>query len=219
MELLDEVEDNTIKCAIFDPQYRGVLDKMGYGNEGVRQKERVELPQMTEAFITDCIYLQSYKLVANGYMFLWLDKYHLAEGSYKEWINGTDLRVVDLITWDKSRMGMGYRTRRYSEYLIVLQKEPCEAKSTWTDHSIPDVWRETVENDKHPHQKPLALTYRLINCVTREGDTVLDVCAGSFITFDICKASNRNFIGTDIEYGESDVYINDEQGVNFLMTL
>lgn len=219
MELLDEIDDSSIKCAVFDPQYRGVLDKMGYGNEGVRQKERVELPQMTEEFISDCVLLQSYKLMPSAYMFLWLDKFHLAEGSYKEWINGTDLRVVDLVTWDKNRMGMGYRTRRCSEYLIILQKEPCNAKSTWKDHSIPDVWQETVSSDIHPHQKPFRLMHRLINSVTNEGDIVLDICAGSFITLDICQASNRNFIGTDIKYGNDDALEKEHIGEYILATL
>ena len=27
-------------CAFFDPQYRGLLDRMGYGNEGERQRGR-----------------------------------------------------------------------------------------------------------------------------------------------------------------------------------
>lgn len=32
--LLSKIKDETIKLAFFDPQYRGVLDKLNYGNEG-----------------------------------------------------------------------------------------------------------------------------------------------------------------------------------------
>lgn len=32
--LLNQIEDNSIKICFFDPQYRGVLDKLKYGNEG-----------------------------------------------------------------------------------------------------------------------------------------------------------------------------------------
>ena len=35
----------------FDPQHRGVLDKLAYGNEGARQKGRVGLPAMTSDYI------------------------------------------------------------------------------------------------------------------------------------------------------------------------
>jgi len=44
---------------------------------------------------------------------------------------GDALKVVDLITWDKGRIGMGYRSRRRGEYLIFLQKPPIRAKGTW----------------------------------------------------------------------------------------
>ena len=35
IELLDNLKENSIKVLFFDPQYRGVLDKLSYGNEGV----------------------------------------------------------------------------------------------------------------------------------------------------------------------------------------
>ena len=34
---------------------------------------------------------------------------------------------------------MGYRTRRKSEYCLVLQKVPLRAKGVWRSHNIPDV--------------------------------------------------------------------------------
>ena len=50
-----------------------------------------------------------------------MDKFHLCEG-IKNWIAGTNLHIVDLITWNKETFGMGYRTRRTAEYLLILQK-------------------------------------------------------------------------------------------------
>lgn len=49
LDLLRSLKDKTIKTAFFDPQYRGVLDKLKYGNEGKgRGKARCDLPQMDE---------------------------------------------------------------------------------------------------------------------------------------------------------------------------
>lgn len=49
LDLLSQINDSCIKTAFFDPQYRGVLDKLSYGNEGKgRGKARCELPQMEE---------------------------------------------------------------------------------------------------------------------------------------------------------------------------
>src|SRR3954471_13766096 len=43
LELLKSINDSVITASFFDPQYRGIMEKMKYGNEGSRQKERAEL--------------------------------------------------------------------------------------------------------------------------------------------------------------------------------
>lgn len=56
LKLLEKVNNNSIKIAFFDPQYRGILDKMNYGNEGKnRGKMRSLLPQMDEKTISNFI--------------------------------------------------------------------------------------------------------------------------------------------------------------------
>ena len=52
LNLLKSLEGNSINTTFFDPQYRGVLDKMNYGNEGERQIQRSKLIQMNEKKIT-----------------------------------------------------------------------------------------------------------------------------------------------------------------------
>jgi len=48
LTLLKSLENNSVSLVFFDPQYRGVLDKMNYGNEGERQIKRSKLIQMDE---------------------------------------------------------------------------------------------------------------------------------------------------------------------------
>lgn len=202
LDLLDNIEDKSIATAFFDPQYRGILDKLKYGNEGVnRGKARCDLKQMNEETIIKFIVELNRVLKESGHLFLWVDKFHLCQGIL-DWLHDTDLKLVDMITWDKDRIGMGYRTRRKSEYLIVLQKNPVKAKGCWTDHSIPDVWKEKVAKT-HPHSKPIELQRRLIAATTKPGDVVCDPAAGSFSVFEACKLLNRDFIGGDIQYGEN----------------
>lgn len=196
--LLKDITDGSVADCFFDPQYRGVLDKLHYGNEGQnRGQERASLTQMTEETIVAFIQEINRVLRPSGYMFLWVDKYHLCTG-VNSWLAGTDLQIVDMITWNKGKIGMGYRTRRQSEYLIVIQKAPIRAKGTWKDHSIPDVWQEKISGKIHPHEKPHALQRRLIEATTEEGDFILDPCAGSFEIMSICFDTWRNFIGGDI---------------------
>lgn len=203
LELLNQIEDNSIKVGFLDPQYRGILDKMKYGNEGEeRGKERCDLPQMDFPLIQK--FLKEYERVLkpSGYLFLWVDKFQLVEG-VKEWFKDTkEFECVDLITWNKGKIGMGYRTRRKCEYLLVVQKLPKKAKTTWTIHNIPDVWDEKVENKEHTHQKPLELQKQLILATTIENDSVLDACSGSYSILKICKETFRNFIGGDIKFGD-----------------
>ncbi len=204
IELLQTIPNEYIKTVFFDPQYRGVLDKMNYGNEKTgKGKERASLPQMTEDIIIRFMIDINRVLKPSGHLFLWVDKFHLCEGVHP-WIKQTDLEIVDLITWDKDKFGLGYRSRRQSEYCIVLQKKPKRAKGVWTVNNIPDVWTEKIENKekKHPHQKPLELQKQLILATTEEGDFVLDPASGSYSVFENCKKINRNFIGGDLEYGE-----------------
>ncbi len=189
----------SIPVAFFDPQYRGVLDKLSYGNEGQqRGKRRYALMQMSEADITKFIQGIDRALIPSGHLFLWMDKFHLCQG-FKNWIDSTDLDVVDLISWDKGKLGMGYRSRRITEYCVVLQKQPRKAKGVWKVHNIPDTWREKVVKTVHPHTKPIDLQGELICAVSNEGDYVIDPAAGSFSVMEAAQLRGRNFLGCDLE--------------------
>ena len=202
LDLLDLLDKESIKVTFFDPQYRGVLDKLSYGNEGKsRGKDRSALPQMSQEIIFEFLAKIELVLKPNGYLFLWLDKFHLFE--VKSWIeNYQSLEIVDMIVWNKLKIGMGYRTRRKSEYLVVIQKAPKQAKSTWTLHNIPDVWDEKILDKNHTHAKPIELQKQLILATTNENDLVLDPASGGYSVFRACKETNRNFIGCDLEFGE-----------------
>ena len=202
LDLLADINDKSVATAFFDPQYRGVLDKLKYGNEGqTRGKARSELTQMDEDTIIKFIDEIDRVLKNSGHLFLWVDKFHLCQGVLS-WFTNTNLNLVDMIVWDKDKIGMGYRTRRKSEYLIVFQKSPVRAKACWTDHTIPDVWEEKTPK-VHPHSKPIELQRRLIAATTVDGDVILDPAAGGHSVLEACKLVGRNFIGGDIEYGEN----------------
>lgn len=205
LKLLQKLDEKSIRVVFFDPQYRGVLDKLSYGNEGKsRGVERSALPQMSEELIENFILEIHRVLMPNGYLFLWVDKFHLVEGVKKWFERFKDFEIVDMITWDKKRIGMGYRTRRRSEHLIIVQKYPKQAKKTWVLHNIPDVWEEKLASKSHTHSKPLELQKQLLLATTSEGDLVLDPASGGYSVLKVCKEINRNFIGCDLVFGEDD---------------
>ena len=199
LQFLSLLPRASVPVAFFDPQYRGVLDKMNYGNEGKsREMRRCSLQQMSETQIATFVQGIDAVLIPSGHLFLWIDKFHLCQG-FTHWLDDTTLDVVDLIVWDKGKLGMGYRTRRTSEFCVVLQKRPRRAKGVWQIHTIPDVWHGEKKPAKgHPHQKPLALQAELIAAVSNEGDYVIDPAAGSFSVMTAAQQCERNFIGCDL---------------------
>ena len=199
LEFLALLPEDKIPVAFLDPQYRGLLDKMSYGNEGrTRNRGRSALLQMDEEKIAAFVRGIDRVLMPSGHLFLWMDKFHLCTG-FSHWLTETKLAVVDLVTWDKGRIGMGYRTRRKSEHLVVLQKTPRRAKGVWKIHNIPDVWEETVPRDAVTHRKPVELQGALLAAVTNPGDVVIDPAAGSFSVLEACRQRNRVFLGCDVE--------------------
>ena len=198
LHFLSLLPADSIPVAFLDPQYRGVLDKLAYGNEGVtRGQGRSALMQMDEATIAEFVRGIDRVLTPSGHLFLWMDKFHLCQ-DFQEWLADTALEVVDLVVWDKDRMGMGYRTRRQSEYCVVLQKQPRRAKGVWKLHNIPDVWREKKPSKGHAHSKPIDLQARLIQAVSQPGDAVIDPAAGSFSVLYAARDVGREFLGCDI---------------------
>ena len=161
LALLRSRPSGTVPLIFFDPQYRGVLDKLKFGNEGARQKGRAQLPAMTESYIDDVCREAARILVPSGYLLRWTDTFHLCEGDHQRIADV--LKCVDLLAWDNLRIGMGKRTRRRGDYLLILQKPPIKA-TTWKDHGIPSRWPEKVDRKLHPHIKPSGL----IRCFVRE---------------------------------------------------
>lgn len=208
LTLLGSIKPNSIKLVFFDPQYRQVMDKLKFGNEGARQKRRAELPQMYPHVIRDFGMNIESILKPSGYCCVWMDKFMLCNFRIED-VFGPDpadptpvesqMNIVDLITWDKRRFGMGKRSRRQGEYLMILQKLPVRAAATWTDHGIPDVWQEKIYNRDHVHRKPVELQKRIIKATTKRGDIVVDPCAGSFSVLEAARAAGRRFLGCDIK--------------------
>lgn len=204
--LLQSIEDNSVSCCFFDPEYRQIMDKMKYGNEGERQIKRAKLDQMDTELIKKFTYEIHRVLKPMGYMFLWVDKFILVEGIHKQFVESVNIfrteknlfSPVDMITWKKG-FGMGRRSRRTNEHLLIYQKSPRLIK-TWKDHSIPDTWDEKIIHPRlgHTHKKPQGLIDRLILSVTQPNDIVVDPCSGSFVVLDSCLNNGRKFLGCDI---------------------
>jgi len=182
LDLLCSLPDSCTPLVFFDPQHRAVLDRLKFGNEGARQRGRVELPPMSEQYIDAVCRETARVLKPGGYLMRWVDTFCLCEGHH---------------LWDNLRPRIGKRTRRRGDYLLVLQKPPISAR-TWRDHGIPNRWPEKVDRNVHPHVKPIGLITRLIAAVTEPGELIVDPAAGSFVVMRAAHRLGRNFSGCDL---------------------
>ena len=96
--------------------------------------------------------------------------------------------------WNKLNELFGGINEKYDDYVYkfnVLQ-------------GLTDVWDDINFYDKtykktHPTQKPYSLIERLINCSTDKNDNVLDIFMGSGMTALVCKNTERNFYGCELD--------------------
>ena len=160
--------------------------------EGITPEQRMLTSQFY--FTISRLRLESLKI---GNAFSFCSIAILGEGCDR-WFSGTDLQRVDLLMCDKGRIGMGPRAKRQSEFLLIYQKPPIAAKTTWIGHAIPDVWREKTTK-KHVHNKPVALQMKLTLATTSPGDVILDPAAGSYSVMQaVSDLGDRHFLGCDL---------------------
>lgn len=199
IDLLQSLPDRSVAAVFCDPQYRSVLDRAEYGNEGDRMVGRASLPQMDDTMIAAFISEIGRVLQSSGHLFLFIDKYLLVSHRWSAWLPEiTPMREVDCLIIDRERIGMGRRLRCRWDAMIVIQKGPTRAEGIWKNRAIPDVARAKTDRARHPHAKPIPLLQTLIECVTEPNDLVVDPCAGGFGVLDACRASGRVFIGCDL---------------------
>src|SRR5262249_18979874 len=195
LQLLRGLTSGCTPLIFFDPQYRGVLDKLKFGNEGARQKGRAQLPAMTESYIDDVCREVARVLKRSGYCMLWADTFNLCQAHH---LRVADvLPVVDHIAWDSLRMRMGKRTRRRGDNLFILHKPPIVAK-TWRGHGIHNDGGGVVARKHCPRARAAGLVAGLIGAVTRPVDVLVDPAAGSFVVMRVANQMGRDFIGCDI---------------------
>lgn len=197
LDLLANIEPGSVQTVFFDPQYTFTREKgsIEYSN---RTRPRFDLPQMDDEKIVDFCRGIFTVLQPRGHFFLWCNMLKLTNTTAPEPAINAGFQGVDMLTWDKVKMGMGFRFRRCCEYCLVFQKPPIRVKGYWHDNGFRDIWRERVKAHDHPHRKPVALIERLILATTKENDLVVDPAAGSFATLEACIATNRNFMGCDV---------------------
>lgn len=202
LELLKRIPDASIPYVIFDPQYDHLLQHMKFGykkGEG-RMHKRVALPPQNAMDLWRFGQEIARILKPSGHVSLWMDTHILCETDpleiFTDAEGNTEMNRVDLIVWDKIKMGLGARSRHQCEFFMTFQKNPKRAKGCWNSHSIRDVTPEAVRKT-HPHSKPVGLQAQLIKALVPKGGVVVDPTAGGFSTMIAAHSVGRRFLGCE----------------------
>lgn len=187
LEVLKELEPNSVDCVITDPPYG---DNSGYGRNN-RTIVNNEDPLLGLMAIRDCYPL----LKTNSTAYFFLDVKHLP--FIKLFIEQyTKYKIRDWVVWDKVNMGMGHGFRKRHELILVLEK----GKPKYNNLGLPNVLNfKRVNTDDHPHKKPIELLSQLVLQSTDIGDVILDPFAGSGSTLVAAKELNRKYIGIELD--------------------
>lgn len=119
-------------------------------------------------------------------------------------IESTNLRVNQMIVWDKYSYGLGHGFRSQHELICHASKGTPSIFS----HDTGNVLRaRRDDNSDHPTPKPAELLEDLIKTVSASGDLILDPFMGSGTTLVAAKQLGRRAIGIEIERKYCDIAI------------
>ena len=118
-------------------------------------------------------------------------------------LESCNLRVQNMVVWDKGAIGMGNGFRNRHELIahasdgvpLVSDRGTPNVLEFSTDDALVKVRKEPPEF--HPSPKPVALMERLLAVVTDPGDLVLDPFAGGGATLVAAKRLGRRCIGIE----------------------
>ena len=195
LEVLKNIEDESIDLCIIDPPYNMDYHGRGKINKFTTIKnDNIDASDHSAWFtkITEGIYR---KLKNDSAIYIFID-YRNYPRLYK--VIGEYFDIKNCIVWDKGSIGMGQAYRFQHEFIIYAVKG--KPKLNFVKRNVSDIIK--VKRDSvyvHPTQKPIELVEKLVLYSSNPGDLVLDCFAGSGSTLVASKKNKRNFIGIEIE--------------------
>ncbi len=201
-EWLEQLDAESVDLIITDPAYSGMNRHLMLGSGrivgeyGARGTERwFEEFEDTQSNYRRLLAACQRVLRSNSHLFIMFDAFSLLSLGplLREYFE-----VKNLITWDKTHIGMGHYFRRQTEFIMFASK----GRKPLARRDIADIWRfRRIHRAKYPTQKPVELFEAMIAASRAENETVFTVCdpfMGSGSSAIACMRQNCHFVGADI---------------------
>lgn len=204
---LREIESNSIDAVITDPPYSS-------GGFNDTQKRSAKGQGLRSGTIDEIGWFVNDNMTTSGVVYLLREVMVECERVMKDGASAlvfTDWRMVanlapalestgvqfrNIIVWDKGSPGLGNGFRPQHEFIMHFVKG---SGNYYSNHgrNVLSSKRMGVNNRLHQTQKPVELLAKLIEVVTKEGDTILDPFFGSGSTGEAALKMGRNIIGIE----------------------
>ena len=194
LELMKDIPDKSIDMIIIDPPY-STPTITGFGRKQVKNVADLSIQET----YMKCLKTEFERILKdNAPVFIFCDdKYY--PSIYRAFYNW---QSVQMIVWDKGKIGMGKPFRKRHELIVYANRETIDYNRSEKITHYPTVLNYKVVTDKekeHPAQKPTELLEDLIIGFSNKNDTVLDCFMGSGSTGVACINTNRKFIGIELD--------------------
>lgn len=204
-----------VQCVIVDPPY-------GINHKSNRRKDKTDMTTRkgimndkdNQELLQQSIDL-SYQLLEDNAHIYWFTRWDKIEEQMpmlRKYYN-----IKNLIVWDKGNHGSGDLTGAYgNRYECIIygmkgRKDLNKVDGKQRHDDIMCYSKVPASKLMHPHQKPIELLEFLLLKSTNEGDTVLDMFAGSGSTLEAALNKNRSCVAIELD---NEIYINSKDRFN-----
>lgn len=205
LEIMKDIEDNSVDMVIIDPPYEN--DNHGGGTTELAQRKLVKdlhIDFMSGGFDYDIVFKELLRICKIPNMMIFCSNKQVSKiMSYFEAIPKI---TTTLLVWHKTNPSPLCNGKYLSDCEFVVY---VRGKGATFNNDTPFEFKHKVytspivsnKNRLHPAQKPIELLERYILLHSKENDIVLDVFMGSGSTGVACVNTNRNFIGIELDEG------------------
>ncbi|MHB8559593.1 MAG: DNA-methyltransferase [Thermoplasmataceae archaeon] len=203
LELMKELEDESVDAVITDPPY-GIdfLSNRTDNHKKIVNDSDIRIDKLFAQFLPEfkrilkphgvvCIFSAGGgKKITTALATLELSKH---------------LYLIQTLIWSKGKtdgsfIGLGWKYRPSYETILVASKDPDDYAFYPQYSSNVLVYKPHIpQNGEHPTQKPVDLIQHLLKNHTKKEDIILDPFMGSGTTGVACKQLRRNFIGYELD--------------------
>ena len=208
LERMKEIPDGSVDLILTDPPYNIARDN----NFHTMGRKGIDFGEWDKGFdLFSYIDLLPRVCTKNANVVIFNSWTNL--GEIAKYAEAKGFVIKDMLRWEKSNPMPRNRDRRFIvDYEVAVWLTMPKAK--WTFNRQSETYDRPLfkgslvsgnEKTAHTTQKPIWLMESLLNVLSNENDTVLDLFSGSCSTGIACLNTNRKFIGIELDDNYFDI--------------